>query len=338
MKNGAACIVIVIFLGLAFTSTPRASLVGELPGNPILQSYKGNTLYVGGSGPGNYSKIQDAIDNATNGDLIFVYDDSSPYYENIIIDKSITLIGENRSTTIIDARETGGNVVTINVDGVILTGFSILNCGNNPTSFIGIYIASNNNKILGDIISCITHFGEVAISLDHSSNNVISGNIISNHHGGIEVVSSSSNIISKNLLMNNFREAILLRSSNDNNISENIIVNNTCGIDVGYSTNNNINGNEISYNTYGIEISYSIKNIIIKNNFIKNIVFNAYNIFTTKPFWRNIWDANYWNRARVFPQFIFGYIKTSKGNIIPWVNVDWRPAHKPYDVPIRDEK
>ena len=55
----------------------------------------GNILYVGGNGTGNYSKIQDAIDNATDGDTVFVYDDSSPYYENLVINTSIELIGEN---------------------------------------------------------------------------------------------------------------------------------------------------------------------------------------------------------------------------------------------------
>ena len=39
---------------------------------------KRNISYVGGSGPGNYSKIQDAIENATKGDTVFVFDDSSP--------------------------------------------------------------------------------------------------------------------------------------------------------------------------------------------------------------------------------------------------------------------
>jgi hypothetical protein len=33
----------------------------------------GNILYVGGGGPGNYTKIQDAINNAINGDTIFVF-------------------------------------------------------------------------------------------------------------------------------------------------------------------------------------------------------------------------------------------------------------------------
>ncbi len=49
-----------------------------------MPNFYGNIFYVGGSGFGNYTKIQDAIDNSSNGDTIFVYDDSSPYYENIV--------------------------------------------------------------------------------------------------------------------------------------------------------------------------------------------------------------------------------------------------------------
>lgn len=54
----------------------------------------GTTWYVDdvpGSGPGNppedFISIQDAIDNASDGDTIFVY--SGIYHENIIVDKSI---------------------------------------------------------------------------------------------------------------------------------------------------------------------------------------------------------------------------------------------------------
>jgi hypothetical protein len=48
-------------------------------------------LYVDGSGLGNYTKIQDAIDDSSDEDTLFVYDDLSPYYENLIIDKQIHL-------------------------------------------------------------------------------------------------------------------------------------------------------------------------------------------------------------------------------------------------------
>ena len=47
-----------------------------------------------------YCFIQQAIDNASYGDTIFVY--PGRYKENIVIDKIITLIGVDRNTTIID--------------------------------------------------------------------------------------------------------------------------------------------------------------------------------------------------------------------------------------------
>ncbi|MEE9340745.1 MAG: hypothetical protein V3V21_03685, partial [Thermoplasmata archaeon] len=39
------------------------------------------TLYVGGAGPGNYTTIQGAIDNATPGDSVYVY--GGTYYEHL---------------------------------------------------------------------------------------------------------------------------------------------------------------------------------------------------------------------------------------------------------------
>jgi len=51
-------------------------------------------LYVGGSVPNNYTTIQSAIDDAVDGDTVFVYDDSSPYREHLLIETSINLLGE----------------------------------------------------------------------------------------------------------------------------------------------------------------------------------------------------------------------------------------------------
>jgi len=56
------------------------------------QSSESNWLYVGGTGPGNYSTIQAAIYASKDGDTIFVFDDKSPYVESIVIDKSIQLL------------------------------------------------------------------------------------------------------------------------------------------------------------------------------------------------------------------------------------------------------
>lgn len=81
-------------------------------------------LYVGGDGPGNYSTIQNAIAAASTGDTIFVY--NGTYIENIIIDKSLELIGENRNTTFIDGNMKG-DTVTILSEKVLLLNFTILN-------------------------------------------------------------------------------------------------------------------------------------------------------------------------------------------------------------------
>lgn len=89
-------------------------------------SFIGNTLYVGGNGGNNYSKIQDAMNNASNGDTIFVY--SGIYYENVVIDKSISLIGENKETTIIDGSN-AGDVALVTANGVTVQEFTIRNSG-----------------------------------------------------------------------------------------------------------------------------------------------------------------------------------------------------------------
>ena len=64
-------------------------------------------FYVGGSGPGNYTTIQAAINDANSGDTVFVY--NGTYHENVVITKNnIILKGEDKNNTIIDA--SGGGI------------------------------------------------------------------------------------------------------------------------------------------------------------------------------------------------------------------------------------
>ncbi len=89
----------------------------------------GNTLYVGGSGPSNYSTIQAAINTADPGDTIFVY--QGTYLENIYINITLNLCGEDKNTTIIDG---GGQHDVIYIgfpaNSVTITGFTIQHSGN----------------------------------------------------------------------------------------------------------------------------------------------------------------------------------------------------------------
>ncbi len=104
----------------------------------------GNILYVGGDGLGNYSSIQSAIDYARNGDTVFVYDDSSPYIENVVVDKTINLIGEDKNTTIIDGN-LSGDVINISANWVNISGFTIQNSGDIPLTNAGLWFNGVSN-------------------------------------------------------------------------------------------------------------------------------------------------------------------------------------------------
>ncbi len=91
--------------------------------------------------PGDYSTIQEAIDNASEGDTIIV--NSSTYKETITIDIGITLQGEDRETTLIDGMK-GGDTVTIWENGVTIKGFTICNSSDDALDIYGV----NNTKIV----------------------------------------------------------------------------------------------------------------------------------------------------------------------------------------------
>jgi len=55
---------------LLFVGTCLIPVTVKNKEKPSLPISSGNWLYVGGSGPGNYSVIQDVIDNASDGDTV----------------------------------------------------------------------------------------------------------------------------------------------------------------------------------------------------------------------------------------------------------------------------
>jgi len=87
MKNIPISLVVVFILLSSILSIVDSSEISN------------NIVYVDDDGGADYTRIQDAIDNASDGDTIFVY--NGTYYGKIIINKSITLIGENNTNTII---------------------------------------------------------------------------------------------------------------------------------------------------------------------------------------------------------------------------------------------
>lgn len=214
-------------------------------GNPTFKN--GNTLYVGGTGPGNYSNIQDAVDDASDGDTVFVFDDSSPYYENVVVRNSISLVGEDKDHTVIYGLE-GDNVINISADGVKVTSFTIQSSTSYSEkeirSYIGAKIPFNKYNIDPDIeISLI--FG---IKIYSNNNNISKNNIIESPLGILII--GSNNTISNNTIRDH-QISVLIdgdEGSYNNKISDNIISNELTemyhwGISIHRSYNNIISGN-----------------------------------------------------------------------------------------------
>jgi pectin methylesterase-like acyl-CoA thioesterase len=116
----------------------------------------GNNIIVDSNGGGDYKTIQAAIDNASSGDSIYVW--TGTYYENIIVNKSITMIGNGSTTTIINGSGID-MVVCITEDWVNLSGFSIYNNKSNK----GIYLANVENVTINNNNCSNNIFGTVQI-------------------------------------------------------------------------------------------------------------------------------------------------------------------------------
>ena len=259
MKKKLIAILVCTLFILSMVLSASGTVMIEKSTIPNL--YDRGTLYVGGSGPGNYSSIQAAIDDANNGDTVFVY--NGTYNEWITVDKSLDLIGEDRDITIIDGMGFQ-QVIYVSADFVNISGFSIIESGNYG---IGIEVDSNFNRIFDNKL---WEHGENCISLQwYSNNNTISGNIITQcDETGIELVESHDNIISENTITFNDYYGIFVQYSQRNTISDNIISNNVDGIYIAFYCNNNIiSGNNFTSNwASSITLRSSDDNIVVGNN------------------------------------------------------------------------
>lgn len=223
----------------------------------------GRILYVGGGGDGNYSSIQDAINDASDGDTVFVYDDSSPYYENIVINKSINLIGEAKDTTIIDGTK-NGSVITLLANECLIEKFTITGRGENPKD-AGIKISSDSNTIKNNIIS---GKGLIGLYLQNSSYNNISFNSVTFFNYCVRLENACNNTFFKNRISSKIHnEGIELSFSSYNSFIENNVSENNLGIGVWTGSNCNLfSRNIIHDNNIGISI-FSNKNVILNNDF-----------------------------------------------------------------------
>jgi parallel beta-helix repeat protein len=338
IRKNLAVGIILLFVGTCLIPTDAQVL--ETSSSP---TFRGDWLYVGGSGPGNYTKIQDAVDNASDGDTVFVYDTSSPYKENIVINTSISLIGEDKNTTIINGTNNGHHGVNIIADNVTVLGFTIQNCGGNGTTELGsgIRISSNNNRITDNILvdneyGITTNFLNLSIPFSPSTgHNTITDNVIIDNGEGIFILFGWNNTVRGNIISQT-EMGIIVGPAVNNNISLNSISENNLGILVLDSYNTVIYRNNVSHNRLGVWTFVTSADKFLQNNFIGNnrSAISAQRLLSKIrmkikldiPIRRNVWKGNYWDGPRSLPYVIPGvFLKFS-------FQVDWHPAQVPFDI------
>jgi parallel beta-helix repeat protein len=270
IKKSLTFTIAILFIGACIIPIGNAAVLNKNIGN--IGTAAGNTLYVGGSGGGNYTTIQEAIDDSTAGDTVFVFDNSSPYQENIRINKQITVLGENRDTTEINGISGQDHAVRISSKNVELNGFTIVGAAGDQDG-ITVYplmeeITISNNFVKDSSYGIFLQAGSTRIT--------ITGNSISNNEfEGILLQESDRNIISGNTVYENGDFGISLETiSNQNEILDNTVENNFAGIQIaGGSSQNTLSGNQVLNNEReGIKIEGVITqtNEIIGNNVTGN--------------------------------------------------------------------
>jgi parallel beta-helix repeat protein len=196
--------------------------------------------------PYDYPTIQEAINAASPGDVIYVY--NGTYSENFVVNKTVALIGEDRHTTTIDG---GGleTVVLIAAGDVSVSGFTIRNSAPGwPNSGILVDKASGSN-ISNNIIKNNDH----GILLNCTQNSFIANNDLIDNWAGVELFSSSNNTITNNNAANNEFGVWVFRSDN-NALSNNNATNNGYGLWLFDSSNNTLRNNSMTLNQYNFGV------------------------------------------------------------------------------------
>jgi parallel beta-helix repeat protein len=225
---------------------------------------EGAIIYVDDDGGEDYTTIQDALDHANDGDTIYVY--SGIYYENLRVEKSVTLTGQGRTSTVI-VGESNMYVVFILVDDVQVSGFKIM--GNNGSNYAGIMTSKDRMTIT----DCEFRYNGIGIHLWVSSFHTVKNNICRNNvRNGMYIHGCDNVTVEDNQCSLNGESGIHLHGYSDFSLKNNVCDDNgKNGIHIHGHSNFIVENNQCSDNEENGILGHGVYNItLIYNLFNKN--------------------------------------------------------------------
>ena len=265
----------------------------------MMMAYFGHAQIIEVCNSCDITSVKEAIAAAKDFDTITVKKGTYKEY-NIVIDKPLTIIGENYP--IIDG-ELKGEIITITSDNVTVDGLFIINVGTSYTEdyasirvrrsknfiiqnvvleklFFGIYIEKSSygkiyhNKIIGDAVQ--EYNSGNGIQLWYSNHIEIEHNYVEHVRDGIYLEFSDDCLIKNNVSEQNLRYGLHFMFSNDDVYQDNTFENNGAGVAVMFSKNIKMLDNIFKENwgtaSYGLLLKEINDAEIIGNTFEENTI------------------------------------------------------------------
>ncbi len=254
------------------------------------------TIIVDAGGNGNYTTIQAAINAADPGDTIRVW--AGTYYENLKVNKTVSLVGNGSMNTIIDGGR-NGDVIHITKNWVNFTNLMITNSSITNDYYALRFYSVNNCTVE----NCNISNNKYGIRFTSDYNKILNNSFYNNTYA-VEIENSNFHIINNNTLIDNYRGIQIIESENCTINYNTCFSNDVITIYFSRSLNCKAIKNSIKDDRIGITLSSS-SNITLKNNtmfncsldFLGSEIYpgNDHNIDTSntvnnKPiyYWKNI--------------------------------------------------
>jgi parallel beta-helix repeat protein len=265
-----------------------------------------------------YTTIQSAVNAASSGELVYIY--AGIYNEHVIINKSLTLQGEDRETTIIDGGGSG-DVIYVSANYVTVVGVTVRNGYNGiylipnwaihhftfrdgvvtSNTFVGIQAGHSNSSGAYHVIEdcVIANSGYMGLYAHQFSHSVIRNcDVFGNVSWALDVAWGQYTLITNNRVHDNDGAGIHLDSMTTTTVENNVSWNNGGGISIGYvGSSNVVRSNLVCNNNGGISTgSPNVNYNRIYHNDLYNNGTQAYDS-TGGNYWDNSYSSggNYWN-------------------------------------------